>query len=1027
MKTHYSLPCPTPRTGSRVLLLLTVLLGLATTYAHSVNSISVVNPTCNQIYPTGTYSVKVNYSADQTSTIVVFLLSAAPGYAYQGEGRVTVPAGAGTAIVNVTVSGTAAPGTGYGFYAKLRNMGGTEVASGSGGSVSVVTNPGKTNAINITNYPASIAAATAGNYYDITVNFTANQQGKVVVTLENEIFTVKGRGEYAFNGCGTGTGPVSQTVRVTLTEFTTPNSTYNLFAKVLDENDAQKAFTGQTITVTGSAPGSPRTFYVSPTGNNTNNGTSLATPFQTIQHAASQTYPGDVVQVLPGTYSSPNPPILAALTIFRSGTAAQPIVYKAYDAANRPKIKVSQGGGIFSSASYIEINGFVVEGGAAEIDPAYAQYLYDNDPNNKYIDATGIGVAYNGFISYCTYPHHVKILNNEVYNLAGNGIGTVRADYVTISGNRSHDNAKWGPYANSGISVFQGRDIDANTGYKYVISNNVSYNNYNNFPNIAITPRVVTDGNGIIIDDFRNTQNTDPNCPRPPQPYLYTGKVLVFNNLTYNNGGSGIHAYESNNVDIVHNVAYKNGTHPDLGGEIFSNTGKNVRILNNILYANATEIVNFDFGNDATVLYDYNLYYNGTANPSYGRPLASNVIADPLFVNPAARDFHLQAGSPAINSGSTLVTDPLLARDYDNNTRPSAGTLPDRGAFETATGGPGNLTVQAESFCLQSGLTAWSTGIGDFSPGDYAKYCAVNLGTGYNRLTFNLATTLTGTLFVRLGSPTGTTVGTLNFTSTGAWGTYGQQTITLSGATGTQDVYLVGSSGTLNLDWLQFSNVAVTSLTVQAESFCTQTGLTAWSTGIGDFSPGDYAKYCAVSLGTGYNRLTFHVGTVLTGTIYVRLDSPTGTTVGTFNFASTGDWGTYQEQTITLTGATGTRDVYLVGGSGTLNLDWVRFSNSGGARFAGEGNASGRHAGALAAYPNPARTVLHIPLPAGHRGAGRVVLTDVLGRRVLAEAATPAGDRGEMQLDVSRVGKGTYLLTLTHDGGRQVSRVAIVK
>ncbi|HEX8532100.1 MAG TPA: DUF1565 domain-containing protein, partial [Cytophagales bacterium] len=573
MKTHYPLSTPTPARRSGYWSgLLTLLLVLAATYAHAVNSISVVNPTCNQIYPTGTYSVKVNYSADQTSTIVVFLLSAAPSYAYQGEGRVTVPAGSGTALVNVTVSGTAALGTGYGFYAKLRNMSGTEVASGSGSSVSVVTNPGKTNAISITNYPASIAAATAGNYYDITVNFTANQKGKVVVTLENEIFTVKGGGEYAFNGCGTGTGPVSQTIRVTLSEFTTPSSTYNLFAKVLDENGAEKAFAGKTISVTGSAPGSPRTFYVSPTGNNANNGTSASTPFQTIQFAASQTFPGDVVQVMPGTYNSPNPPILAALTIFRSGTAAQPIVYKAYDAANRPKIKISRGGGILSSASYIEINGFVVEGGAAEIDPVYAQYLYDNDPNNKYIDATGIGVAYNGFISYCTYPHHVKILNNEVYNMAGNGIGTARADYITISGNRSHDNAKWGPYANSGISVFQGRDIDASTGYKYVISNNVSYNNYNNFPNIATSPRIVTDGNGIIIDDFRNTQDTDPNCPRPPQPYLYTGKVLVFNNLAYNNGGSGIHTYESNNVDVIHNVAYKNGTHPDLGGEIFSNT-----------------------------------------------------------------------------------------------------------------------------------------------------------------------------------------------------------------------------------------------------------------------------------------------------------------------------------------------------------------------------------------------------------------------------------------------------------------------
>jgi hypothetical protein len=286
-------------------------------------------------------------------------------------------------------------------------------------------------------------------------------------------------------------------------------------------------------------------------------------------------------------------------------------------------------------------------------------------------------VAYNRFISFCNYPHHVKILNNEVYNMAGNGIGTVRADYVTISGNRSHDNAKWGPYANSGISVFQGRDIDANTGYKYIISNNVSYNNYNNFPNIVTG--TVTDGNGIIIDDFRNTQNVDPDCPLPPQPYLYTGKVLVFNNLTYNNGGSGIHAFESNNVDIVHNVAYKNGTHPALGGEIFSNTGKNVRIVNNILYAASTEIVNFDFGNDATVLYDYNIYFNGTASPSYGRPLANNKIVNPALVNPDARDFHLQSGSPGHQRGHHADHGYAAGQGLRQQHPAYNGTLPDVG------------------------------------------------------------------------------------------------------------------------------------------------------------------------------------------------------------------------------------------------------------------------------------------------------------------------------------------------------------
>jgi|GEM_PF-874711 len=879
-----------------------MVLLLASAGSYAANTISVVNPTCNQIYPTGTYSVKVNYTADQTSKIVVFLLHAPTGYAYWGEGTITVPAGSGSVIVNVAVSGTAPVRSGYGFYAKLRTLNDTEVANGSGSDVSVVANPGISNAISITNFPSSIAAAGTGTFYDITVNFSANQKGKVVVTLENEIFTVKGRGEYAFNGCGTGTSSTTQVVRVTLSEPTTGNSTYNLFAKVLDENGAEKAFAGKNITVTGTAPGSPRTFYVSPTGSNANNGTSTSTPFQTIQYAASQTYPGDVVLVMAGTYGSPNAPILGAVTIFRSGTATQPIVYKAYDMSNRPKIKISRGSGIYTSASYIEINGFIVEGGAAEIDPAYAQYLYDNDRDNSYINADGISASYNQFIVRCAYPHHIKMLNNEVYNMPGNGIATGRADYITIDRNQSHDNAKWGPYANSGISVYQGRDIDNNTDYKYIISNNISYNNYNNFRNVATG--TVTDGNGIIIDDFKNTQNFDANCPQPAQPYLYTGKILVYNNITYNNGGSGIHTFLSNNVDIIHNVAYKNGTHPDLSGEIFSNASTRVRILNNVKYALTGENVNFDFSNDSSVEYNYNIYYDGTANPTYTRSLANNIIADPQFVNPGARDFRLKTASPAINAGtSAAMVSSLLNRDYDNNTRPNNGTLPDIGAFETTGTSLQSLKIEAEGYCAQSGLNTWSTGFGDINANDYAKYCGVNLSTGYNRLTFNLATPLSGTIYVRLGSTTGTTIGTLNFTSTG-------------------------------------------------------------------------------------------------------------------------DWGTYQQQTITLSGASGTQDVFLVGGSGTINLDWIQFSNSTGARVASKGDSPGS---TIRVFPNPASRVVYVQSAKENAGARSVVLTDMLGRDVMRKEFAAGEMQQEIALDVSRVAEGTYMLTICEEGRKQVKRITVLK
>jgi hypothetical protein len=40
-------------------------------------------------------------------------------------------------------------------------------------------------------------------------------------------------------------------------------------------------------------------------------------------------------------------------------------------------------------------------------------------------------------------------------------------------------------------------------------------------------------------------------------------------------------------------------------------------------------------------------------------------------------------------------------------------------------------------------------------------------------------------------------------------------------------------------------------------------------------------------------------------------------------------------------GGSGTRDVYLVGSSGTINLDWIRFTNSPTARYAAADEPAG--------------------------------------------------------------------------------------
>lgn len=57
-----------------------------------------------------------------------------------------------------------------------------------------------------------------------------------------------------------------------------------------------------------------------------------------------------------------------------------------------------------------------------------------------------------------------------------------------------------------------------------------------------------------------------------------------------------------------------------------------------------------------------------------GFPGEGNFSLDPLFVLPSGGDFHLQAGSPAIDKGNTAAVANLLVVDLDGNPRISNGT-----------------------------------------------------------------------------------------------------------------------------------------------------------------------------------------------------------------------------------------------------------------------------------------------------------------------------------------------------------------
>jgi beta-glucosidase len=91
----------------------------------------------------------------------------------------------------------------------------------------------------------------------------------------------------------------------------------------------------------------------------------------------------------------------------------------------------------------------------------------------------------------------------------------------------------------------------------------------------------------------------------------------------------------------------------------------------------------------------------------------------------------------------------------------------------------------------------------------------------------------------------------------------------------------------------------------------------ASGTAVAATAAGNWIQFRDSTLGHGARKFTATVAKASagTGTVQIRLDSPTGPLVGTATVTSTGDAYTYNTTTASLTGASGTHDIYLVFGS----------------------------------------------------------------------------------------------------------------
>ena len=239
-----------------------------------------------------------------------------------------------------------------------------------------------------------------------------------------------------------------------------------------------------------------------------------------------------------------------------------------------------------------------------------------------------------------TPPNHLTFYYNLVHDESGSGIEVDYADYVTVIANSVYRNAYWSPYGQSGISLYELTDSDTVTTYKNYVMDNFAYSNQQMIATQGTSPAAITDGNGIIIDDNKQTQQTN-GVP-------YHGRTLVANNVSSGNGGSGAHANSSQHVDFVANTAYQDEqTVSTAYGQMFSYGGADINFFNNILTPTKKKPYLVNKNSSGAVTEDYNLLDTSSGTPVPMSIGPHDITATPGFTNPGSGNFTLTSTAAA--------------------------------------------------------------------------------------------------------------------------------------------------------------------------------------------------------------------------------------------------------------------------------------------------------------------------------------------------------------------------------------------
>ncbi len=111
--------------------------------------------------------------------------------------------------------------------------------------------------------------------------------------------------------------------------------------------------------------------------------------------------------------------------------------------------------------------------------------------------------------------------------------------------------------------------------------------------------------------------------------------------------------------------------------------------------------------------------------------------------------------------------------------------------------------------------------------------------------------------------------------------------------------------------------------------------------------------------------------------------------------------------------------------SGLTSQQWKIEFVQPAARLAAAGSLSREAAPALALYPNPASGQVTCVYHAAKAQRAKLVLTDLLARPLKEQAVQLLAGDNRLQVDVDKLPKGLYLVTLQLPGRNEVAKLAI--